>query len=298
MSLRLTLAALTAVAASALLAGCHDDGLAIGGSSGGPTGDTIALTSSGKVLTFNRGNLANLVSSTSITGLAAGESFLGLDVRPADKLIYGVTNRANLYTLNDATGVATLRFALKAGAATAATCTGGAPAAYTALSGTEFGLDFNPMADRLRLASNTGQNLRINVADGATIVDCPITFMGGAGTPAPTGAAYTNSVSAAASTALMYVDSGTDMLYAIDNSTTDSGTMAPTNANNGILRPVGALGVDIGATNGFDIEALTNTGYGVFTVGSTSSLYTIDLTTGAATVRVRFAEPLRGITLK
>lgn len=297
MSLRKSFVAFSALAASSLLAGCYDDQLAIGGT-GGPVGDTVVLTASGKVLTFNRGDLSQLVSDVTITGLASGERFLGLDVRPADRLIYGVTNLANLYTLNDSTGVATLRFPLKAGAATAATCTGGAPAAYTALSGTEFGLDFNPQADRLRLASDTRQNLRINVADGAAIVDCPITFVGGTGTPKPTGAAYTNSVPAAMATALFYVDSGTDMLYAIDGSTTDSGTMMPTNANNGILRAVGPLGVDIGDVSGFDIEAATGTGYGLFTVGGTPALYTIDTATGAATLRIRFAETLRGVSLK
>jgi len=295
MSSRRALAVLSAVSAVTLLAGCNDDQLAIGS---GRTGDAVALTASGKLLTFNRSELANLVSSVSITGLASGESLLGIDVRPTDRLLYGVSNLANIYTINDATGVATLRFPLKAGAATTVTCADGAPAPFTALDGTEFGLDFNPQADRLRLASDNGQNLRINVDDGAAIVDCPITFLGGDAQPVPTGAAYTNSVPAAASTALMYVDSGTDMLYAIDSSTMDAGTMMPTNANNGILRPVGPLGVDLGPANGFDIEAGSGTGYGLFTVGNVSSLYTIDTATGTATLRVGFPEPLRGIALK
>ncbi len=43
------------------------------------------------------------------------------------------------------------------------------------LSGTEFGIDFNPLADRLRVVSDTGQNLRIDVDSGATITDTALT---------------------------------------------------------------------------------------------------------------------------
>lgn len=302
MSLRHTLFALSALAVSASLVSCNNDELTIGSGPTGPVtvGDTVVLSASGKVLTFNRADLSKLVSSLTIKGLSSGERFVGIDVRPQDKLIYGVTNLANIYTLNDATGNVTFKFALKAGAATAATCTSGAPGLYAGLSGTEFAFDFNPAADRLRLASDTRQNLRINVADGATIVDCPITFTGGTGTPKPTAAAYTAATTTTPpTTSLLYVDSGTDMLYAIDASGTDAGTMLANNANNGILRAIGPLGVDVGDINGFDIDA-AGTGYAVFTVGGTTGLYTINIGTGAATVRVNFAagEVLRGIALK
>ncbi len=300
MSLRQTLFALSALASAAALVGCHNDQLPDPGESNDPvpTGDAVILSASGKVLTFNRADVTKLISSRNIRGLQSGERFLGIDVRPQDRLIYGVTNLANLYTLDDSTGLATLKFALKAGAATTATCSGGAPGTFTGLSGTEFGLDFNPAADRLRLASDTRQNLRINVADGATIVDCPITFADGVGMPTPTGAAYTNSVAGmpGTTTELYYVDSGTDTVYEIDTGTTE----APRNANNGVLSPEGPLGIDITAVSGFDIEGATRTGYGVFTVGTTTSLYTVDIEAGTATARIQFApgEMLRGLSLK
>lgn len=301
MLLRHTLFALSALAASAALVACSNDALPDpNAESPGPvpTGDTLVLSASGKVLTFNRADLTKLVSTRIIKGLKSGESFLALDVRPQDKLIYGVTNQANIYTLDDATGNTTFKFALSAGAATTATCTGGAPGTYTALSGTEFAMDFNPAADRLRLASDTRQNLRINVADGKVIVDCPITFADGVGTPKPTGAAYTNSVAGApgTTTELYYIDSNTDTVYEIDTGTAE----APRNANNGVLTPEGPLGVDITDINGFDIEGATRTGYAVFNVGGTTSLYTVDIEAGTATERVRFAagESLRGISLK
>ena len=43
----------------------------------------------------------------------------------------------------------------------------GAPAFTPALSGTAFGFDFNPTVDRIRVVSDTGQNLRLNPDTGA-----------------------------------------------------------------------------------------------------------------------------------
>ncbi len=39
---------------------------------------------------------------------------------------------------------------------------------FTTLAGTDFGMDFNPAADRLRVVSSGGQNLRIDVDSSAT----------------------------------------------------------------------------------------------------------------------------------
>ena len=80
----------------------------------------------------------------------------------------------------------------------AAVAIGAAP--FTpALDGTEFGVDFNPQVDRLRVVSNTGQNLRINPDTGAVVPtgpDKPLMFASNdrnAGTsPNVVGAAYTN----------------------------------------------------------------------------------------------------------
>ena len=42
------------------------------------------------------------------------------------------------------------------------------------LSGTAFGVDFNPMADRLRVVSDAEQNLRANADTGATTTDATL----------------------------------------------------------------------------------------------------------------------------
>ena len=79
---------------------------------------------------------------------------------------------------------------------------------FTNLSGANFGVDFNPVADRLRVVSNTGQNLRINVDTGDTIND---------GTIAPASAsvsasAYTNAFPGTTTTRLFNLNLATNSL--------------------------------------------------------------------------------------
>ena len=59
---------------------------------------------------------------------------------------------------------------------------------YTALTGSQFGVDFNPVADRLRVISDSGLNLRINADTGATTTDGAINRAGAA--PMVAGGAY------------------------------------------------------------------------------------------------------------
>ena len=53
--------------------------------------------------------------------------------------------------------------------------------------------------------------------------------------------------------------------------------------NDGKLEEVGSLNIDIAATNGFDIGGQSNMAYGLFTVGSTTKLYLINLANGTST---------------
>ncbi len=301
MSLRHTLFAVSALAASAALVGCNNDELpdpVDPSTQPGPFGDTVAVTSAGKVVSFGRAPSATLTSNRTITGLASGESVVAIDNRPATNVIFALTNQGNLYVLDPSTGAVSTKTALTTNTTTPTnTCTP-AVTAFSALSGTEFGIDFNPSVDRLRIVSNTGQNLRVNVDNGMTTVDCPL--MTGTATSNTSAAAYTNSVTGrgiqtpADPTTLFYIDASTDQLLS---------TTAP---NGGALTAVGALGVDVGAINGFDISAsfsggtFTNTAYAVFTVGGTTGFYSINLSTGAATALANFSQSdtLRGLALK
>ncbi|PHV31043.1 DNA polymerase I [Janthinobacterium sp. BJB312] len=244
-------------------------------------GDVFVLTASNKLLSFDRATPATIRTTVTVTGLQAGENLLGIDFRPADGQLYGVGSTGRIYTLNGVTGAATVKATLAADAADAT-------APYTALAGTEFGVDFNPVADRLRIVSNTGQSLRINVDTGATTTDGNIN--GGAVNTAITAAAYSNSFAGTASTTLFVIDAANATLY----------TQNP--PNNGTLASAVPLGVAATGVAGFDIDARANTGYAVMTVAGVRNLYTLNLaaSTAPATLvaAIGVTEELRGIALK
>ena len=212
-----------------------------------------------------------------MSGLPAGASLIGIDVRPLDGKLYtvakvGTTGR--LYTLAPETGRATFVATLVAAGATTP----------IALQGTQFGFDFNPAADALRIVSDAGQNLRALPSSraagpvGTTFTDGPLND---AGTTAAgiTAAAYTNNDNDASTGTTLYdIDSRLDGL-AIQN---------PPNA--GTLVRVGDLGVDTTSAAGFDIRTVgtSNIAYASLTEqqgrGATlATLYQVDLATGAAT---------------
>ncbi|GGY23098.1 DUF4394 domain-containing protein [Pseudoduganella albidiflava] len=244
-------------------------------------GDVFALTASNKLISFNRDMPGTVRTTAMISGLQAGENLLGIDFRPADGKLYGVGSTGRLYTIDTASGAATLKATLMADAADTT-------APFTALDGTDFGVDFNPVADRLRVVGNMGQSLRINVDTGATTTDGNIN--GGAATTQVTASAYTNSFAGTGTTTLYALDTVTDMLY-IQNP-----------PNNGTLATPVALGIDASAANGFDIDARTNMGYMVATVAGARNLYSINLaatsTPATLVAAVGGSEDIRGIALK
>ena len=231
------------------------------------SGDTFGVTSTGRLVTFDRANPA-LDTAIAITGLQSGETVAGIDVRaggPTPGTLYALGNSGRVYSIDTTTGVATA-------SATLAADSSDSTDPFSALSGTEFGVDFDPVSDRLRVVSDTGQNLSINVETGATTTDAPLT-QGGNALSGISGAAYTNAFSAACRTSLYYIDSTTDELM-----TTDA-------AAGGALRSVGSLGVDATAVGDFEIATAadgTNNGYAVLVVGGVPTSYQIDLTTGTA----------------
>lgn len=252
--------ATTAAVAAAVLAAC-------GGASNDsdPTtqpvavGDTVVLTASGQLMSFNRAAPGTVVGSVEPV-LPAGETLLGIDYRPADNLLYGLSNKGKLYTLDPSTGAVTAKSTLAADAADTTE-------PFASLSGDSFGVDFNPVADRLRVVSNTGQDLRINVDTGATTTDGTVSREGASASVSAAG--YTNSFAGTTSTLLYVIDAAAGQLYLQDP------------PNNGTLGTPMPLGVSGGAANGFDVDARTNMGYAALTVGTSTALYTVNLATGA-----------------
>lgn len=221
----------------------------------------FGLTANNKLLNFALNN-PNSVSEKSLTGLLVDERFIGIDYRLRTTTdhsgkLYGLTNKANLYTINPESGLASLVSTLKPAAGSS----------FTALDGTSFAVDFNPTADRLRVISNTGQNLRINVDTGDTIKDGDINGASGAQV---TAAAYTNSFKTPVATLATE-------LFDLDQTNKTLTKQNP--PNNGTLSLIGNLGINLGTDNGFDIAGGDN-GLALAAVSGGSGpsvLYRIDL---------------------
>jgi hypothetical protein len=142
-------------------------GLLLGGPALASAELIVGLVEGNSLVTFDSATPGVLATQLSISG-TGGDAIVGIDVRPATGQLYGLGRGgapgARLYIIDPTTGVATLQAPLSFGP-----------------SGTDFGIDFNPVPDRLRVVSDTGQNLRINPDTGLVVIDTPLAY--GAGDP-------------------------------------------------------------------------------------------------------------------
>jgi hypothetical protein len=139
-------------------------------------------------------------------------------------------------------------------------------------------MDFNPVADRIRLVSNTEQSLRLNPNDGT--LSGTDTALNPAGNVVS--AAYDrNDNDTATPTTLYGIDSAAGTLVLVGSI---NGT--PNSPNTGITTTVGSLGLgtNLNEALGFDISGVTGIGFASITTGGISRLYTINLATGSATL--------------
>jgi hypothetical protein len=217
------------------------------------------VTSSNQLVRFGATSPGNVTTVGAITGLQSGENVLGIDFRPATGQLYALGSNSRIYTINKRTAAASFVGTLT-----------------TALNGTNFGFDFNPVPDRIRIVSDADQNLRANPDNGTNVVDGTLAYAAGdpnAGqNPNVTGAAYTSSFIGTTTTALYDIDSNLNILV-LQNP-----------PNNGTLQTVGSLGVDPTNVVGFDHTAASNIAYATLNVGGSLGFYNINLTTGAATL--------------
>jgi hypothetical protein len=247
----------------------------------------------------------NVVSApVTVTGLVggAGEFVAGIDYRPADGAVVALTvqdlgggaARGRVYTLNTATGAATL--ISPAGATTGLRDAMGNEVLLTATNVFDYGIDINPVPNALRIVSNADQNLRITMGGaGVTNVDTPLTGPG-AGSPNVNAIAYSNNVAGATSTTLYALDGPPARLRTIGSLDFPNGPM-PISPNTGQVLDVGAVtpaAFISSNANGFDISGATGVGYATFIVppgGGPRGLYTVDLATGATAFLGNYGGP-------
>lgn len=246
-----------------------------------PAPESILCLTAGGVLAQIDSRVPGAVfRAVPVSGLAIGETLVGIDFRPSTRVLYGVGSSSRLYTIDPTTGVATAV----------------GPTFSTPLSGTHFAVDFNPVVDLLRVVSDANQNLRISPLSGFVVgTDPSVAFaptdVNAGVDPNIGGAAYINSVAGAATTALYDIDFGLDILV----------TQVP--ANLGVLVTVGALGVDATGSCGFDVSGAGGTAYAALTTAGggvgTSELFRINLATGQATFvgSIGLGSQVRGIAV-
>jgi Domain of unknown function (DUF4394) len=236
-----------------------------------PSLKVIGLTGDQRLVAFRSDRPAAVTPLGTVSGLKGDTKLVGIDYRVQNTTLYGVGDQGGIYTIDTRNA-----YAVKASQLT------------VPLQGQSFGVDFNPAANRLRVISDTGQNLRHNIDDpagdpaaGVTATDGTLTnppvppAQAGATATGVTGAAYTNND----------LDANTaTTLFDLDTAQDQTSIQSPANAGN--LAPAGKLRVDVGPSAGFDIyysAAIgSNTGYAALQVGGGYGFYRVNLLTGKA----------------
>ncbi len=224
----------------------------------------IGLTSANILVSFSA-SAPTRIKTIKVAGVDG--KLIGIDHRPANSLLYGLTSTSKLYTINPETGAASLVSSL----------------AKPLSSDAKVSIDFNPVPDRLRLVDAKGGNFRVNVDTGEVITDQPLSYIAddpNAGkAPAIRAIAYTNVFAGPPSPAGVTPPTRTAQMFDLD---TRLNILAQQNPpNDGRLKTIGALSVKFSPTVGLDIfspQPGQNTAFAV----SSSTLYRINLSTGAA----------------
>lgn len=240
----------------------------------------VAVTASNHLIAFNAARPDKLLSRKPITGLQPAEKILGIDFRQKGDRLYALGDTGRLYTIDHETGEAQ------------------AVGAPVALQGSQFGFDFNPTVDRIRVAGAGGQNLRLHPDTGAVAgTDTNLSYASGA-MPRVLAAAYTyNNVDPKITT--MYVIDGANATLGIAGS--KEGEQPVVSPNTGQLKTVGPLNVGPFDTASFDIHVLSNRAFVVLGGRDGPSRWVqVDLATGQGKVigMIAGGEPVRAFSFE
>lgn len=242
----------------------------------------VGLTDDGRLVSFRARSPHRTKDIGYVSGFIGSDTALvGIDFRVQDGKLYGVGNAGGVYRIDPRSAEATFVNLLT-----------------VPLAGTVFGVDFNPAADRLRIISDTGQNLAHNVNDGGvTVANGTLTYT------APPAAAVT----ALGLTAAAYTNNDLNPNTAttlVDLDTTLDQVVIQSPPGNGILVATGKLGVDAAAAAGFDIYSLVSQGmtvgnfpFATLSVNGRYRFYSVNLTTGQAFSIGRLDDPVIDIAI-
>jgi hypothetical protein len=278
--------------AAVLLAACATTDDAVGP----PAKEMIvAVTADNKLIRFNGGQPQRIQSSLQLKGLQPGEQVLGIDFRVARNQLYLLASSGQLYRVKLAD--ASLE---PIGAAV------GLPA-----SGGQWGFDFNPTVDRIRVVHETGANLRRHPDNGSQVDGNPsLEGLQGDGTlmfdasdanankPVRIGGAgYTYNKQDEKITTNYAIDLAQGLLV---TQGTKEGVAPAVSPNTGKLFTVGPLGIKPQRLQ-FDISDVNNAAYIAVDEAAGDAVYRVDLASGKATRVARIGAggvQLRGMAIE
>jgi hypothetical protein len=241
----------------------------------------VGLVDGTKLVNFSSDDVG-LREERTVSGMQGDKRLVGIDYRVQDGKLYGVGDAGGVYTIDDA-GKATKAKQLT-----------------VELDGQNFGVDFNPAANALRIISDTGQNLRQPFADAKAPTADDKALTNPAAPPA------TGTVPALGASSAGYTNNDADngtgtALFVLDTKTDRLSIQSP--ANSGTFAPMGALGVDAATAAGFDIYGPAGaptadvTALATLQVDGKYGLYKVDLLNGKATSLGELARDVTDIAI-
>jgi hypothetical protein len=264
----------------------------------------VTLSADGTQLSRLMSTTPGTVVTVTIAGVNAGETLVGVDYRPQTGQLFSLgvnpgSDTGTVYIIDPQSGAATV-VGMAAGQVAFVDGTGAPVDLPPVASG--YGFDFNPTVDRIRVVTGSGLNFRLNPNDGnpvdgnlnntasppAGVNTDGLINMAPSGSTGVAAAAYTNSFGQS-------LTGGVTTQYVIDPASNSLFIQNPPNAGT-LTAPqtitVSGNTLDFSEANGFDIPSsvrvttsaapATGLAFAALTVGTTTRLYTIDLSTGRA----------------
>jgi hypothetical protein len=257
----------------------------------------LVVTDAHELIRVNAGQPRRVLGRVGLKGLAAGEALVGIDFRVARGTLYALSDRGRLFTLDTTTG--------------ALSPVGSA--APLQLSGSAFGFDFNPAADRIRIVSNAGLNLRAHPDTGAAVdanadkpglqPDGALAYRAGdpqVGVPPQVvGAGYTYNKTDEKLTTNYAIDRRLGLLVMQGSKEGATPVVSP---NSGQLVSVGPLGLGPLTDVAFDIADVGGAAFAAVRSAAqpATRLHLVDLATGKASFVGTLADgkPIRGMAIE
>ena len=279
------------------------------------------LTTDGKLATAPTANPAAATTPIAITGVNAQETLVAIDVRPQNQKLYALgvnatADTATLYLLSTEKAGTVFASAVSINGISSTityTTNGSTVVDFPDSATTNWDIDFNPAADRLRVVTSSGLNFRINPntggpvdgdnggAAGSVTGTNPDGAING-GTTTVSATAYTNSQPNNGNITTQYtVDAATNALFIQNLPNSGTQTLGSTITLGGSTLDFSEASFDIkpGINASSSNAAVTfGTGFLVAKVGGTTGVYSLNLVTAQATLLGTTALSVRSSALR